>query len=280
MNNGSIIGKRNAPTNSIANGIWSISEQYSAIKSGSWPLGFRIVDSGLILKLDAKDTASYPGSGSTWFDTSGNNNHVTLYGSPTFSNNTLNFNGSNQYAITTNNLDFSPFNSVTIEIYYKSSPNTNVGMLFEHTTDWNSVLGGFGLYINSRGGPNVPDFHHSNRYVSSGFYETRNFGFANGTRLNQYVNTYSKISDSTGRIAYTNGALQPFSAIDSSGGSTVPTTTQSTAGSFVNAKLHLANRNAGLFLNCSIARVLVYNRKLTAAEVLQNYQAHLADYGT
>jgi hypothetical protein len=42
--------------------------------------GIPIVTDGLILHLDAGNTSSYPGSGTTWFDLSGNNNHGTLNG--------------------------------------------------------------------------------------------------------------------------------------------------------------------------------------------------------
>jgi hypothetical protein len=44
-----------------------------------------IVTNGLVLCLDAANKKSYPGSGSTWTDLSGTNNHGTLIGSPTFS---------------------------------------------------------------------------------------------------------------------------------------------------------------------------------------------------
>ena len=44
----------------------------------------RIVTNGLVLCLDAGNTRSYPGSGTTWTDLSGNGNNGTLSG-PTFS---------------------------------------------------------------------------------------------------------------------------------------------------------------------------------------------------
>lgn len=50
--------------------------------------GPEINDSGLILHLDASNPKSYPGSGTTWFDLSGNGNHSTLSGfvsNPVFS---------------------------------------------------------------------------------------------------------------------------------------------------------------------------------------------------
>jgi hypothetical protein len=59
-----------------------------------------IVRNGLVLYLDAGITNSYPGSGTTWFDLSGNSNNGTLTNGPSFS--TLNggyisFDGSNDY---------------------------------------------------------------------------------------------------------------------------------------------------------------------------------------
>jgi hypothetical protein len=45
----------------------------------------KIVTSGLVLALDAADKNSYPGSGTTWTDLSGNGNNGTLVNGPTFS---------------------------------------------------------------------------------------------------------------------------------------------------------------------------------------------------
>lgn len=277
MANGKILGPSTIVSASSAKGIWKTSDVYIYRKQSLWPS--TIVRSGLIAWLDSNNSASYPGSGNVWYDLSGNSNNFTLYGSPSISNGVMTFNGSSQYAISTNNIDFTSLNSVTIEVYYKSSPNTNVGMVYEHTTDWNSVSGGFGLYQNSRGGANVPDYHHTNQNLGNGSFSVRNYGFVNGAQLNQHVNVHSRVSDPSGRLVYVNGQLQPFSSADSSGGNTVPTGTDSSAGSFSNAKLHLMNRNGGLLVNGSVARVLVYNRKLTSSEILQNYNSHLATYG-
>ena len=59
-----------------------------------------IIEDGLVLHLDAADRNSYPLSGDTWYDLSGNDNHVTLYNSPTYSSlngGTLSFDGTNDY---------------------------------------------------------------------------------------------------------------------------------------------------------------------------------------
>ena len=44
----------------------------------------KIVTDGLKVCFDAANSKSYPGSGTTWYDLSGNDNHGTLLNSPTF----------------------------------------------------------------------------------------------------------------------------------------------------------------------------------------------------
>ena len=43
-----------------------------------------IITDGLVIALDAANTKSYPGSGTTWSDLSGNSNNGTLTNGPTF----------------------------------------------------------------------------------------------------------------------------------------------------------------------------------------------------
>ena len=49
--------------------------------------GPRIITNGLVLNLDAKDINSYPGSGTTWYDTSGGGRNFTLVNGPTWNSN-------------------------------------------------------------------------------------------------------------------------------------------------------------------------------------------------
>ena len=56
-----------------------------------------IVRDGLVLCLDAGNTKSYPGSGTTWTDLSGNGNNGTLTNGPTYSNGSVVFDGVNDY---------------------------------------------------------------------------------------------------------------------------------------------------------------------------------------
>jgi hypothetical protein len=62
--------------------------------------GPNIVKNGLVLWLDAANTKSYPGSGTTWTDMSGNNNSGSLVNGPSYNNQFLgsvSFDGADDY---------------------------------------------------------------------------------------------------------------------------------------------------------------------------------------
>lgn len=81
MSNGGIIGQKNNIFDYNAGGVYSLSSQYAANKKGLWqdPIKNQIIENGLVLWLDAAHSSSYPGSGTTWFDLSGNG--FNAYGS-------------------------------------------------------------------------------------------------------------------------------------------------------------------------------------------------------
>lgn len=99
----------------------------------------------IIAYYDAGNRQSYPGSGSSWFDLSGNGLHVTLFNSPTFSTDgggSLVFNGSNQYGKCPANSLFAigtgPF---TIHIWYKHTQRNGYGCFFDFGSGSNSGQG-------------------------------------------------------------------------------------------------------------------------------------------
>ena len=68
-----------------------------------------IVTDGLVLCVDAANTKSYPGSGTTWTDISGKNHNGTLINGPTFSSDNMGgivFDGSNDAVTLSANSDF------------------------------------------------------------------------------------------------------------------------------------------------------------------------------
>ena len=89
--------------------------------------GPRIVTNGLIVSLDAADRNSYPGSGTSWSDLSGNNNNGTLVNSPTFSSangGSIVFNGTNQYVTDTINIANTAF-TIICWVYSNVTPTSD-----------------------------------------------------------------------------------------------------------------------------------------------------------
>lgn len=87
--------------------------------------GPNIITDGLILALDAGNPKSYPGTGNTWSDRSGNGNNVTLYNSPTFENNSIILDGINDVLSLPLEIDTS--SNFTIECVCSSTTMNNDG---------------------------------------------------------------------------------------------------------------------------------------------------------
>ena len=81
--------------------------------------GPRIVRNGLVMIVDAANISSYSGSGNTWYDLSGNQNHasMTTYGNslPIYQNNGFYFRGLyvNNYWMNTEVQNRSVINAIT-----------------------------------------------------------------------------------------------------------------------------------------------------------------------
>lgn len=228
-----------------------------------------IVENGLVLCLDAGNTKSYPGSGTVWTDLSRNGNNGTLTNGPTFNSangGSIVFDGVDDHAIRSINL--SPYDQITVEVWFKPN-NTNERSIFEHSANWNFNTGGFGLFINSDGGSNVTTMCHTSHQSGAA---GRNYAFTCGTtNYSCHVNIFSKITDSTGRLTYVNGNLLNFA---SGGGYSTSTATTFNANAFQNHVMYLASRGgSSFFLNGNIPVFRIYGRKLSALEILQNYNA-------
>jgi len=89
--------------------------------------GPRVVTDGLVLALDAADTNSYPGSGTTWTDLSGNGNNGTLTNGPTYSSDDggyFSFDGSNDYVNCGNSTTLDMSTEVTLIHWLKWNVST------------------------------------------------------------------------------------------------------------------------------------------------------------
>ncbi|WP_194975835.1 LamG domain-containing protein [Aquiflexum lacus] len=224
------------------------------------------ITSGLIMHLDASNTSSYPGTGTTWSDLSGNANHGTLINGVTYTsanNGALIFDGVNDYFVTNNNLDLSSTDKITIQIILKPA-TTSEKMIMEHSIDWNSN-NSYGVFVNN----NKMQFTDHNQG-----YNVRN----SVATIND--NNWHLLSATTDRSL--NATNQTVIYIDGNAPNSeiVPTLASDNNGNFASHKLYISSRaGTGYYFSGTIAQVLIYNRVLTAEEILKNYNALKSTYG-
>lgn len=224
-----------------------------------------VVTRGLRVFLDAGDSRSYPGSGTTWSDLSGNGVNFTLRNSPNYSTangGILTFSSASfQYADTSTSLgDLSQF---TIEAWTKWNGNPAVGTnavitnLYDGVSKVNFVLGAA---------------EPSSSTVRAGFFNGtwRNTTSGQAPTLGvwyHYVGTYD---GATVRLYINNAASHSLTY----------TGTPGSGGGIRIARRwdDLANVTTN-FTDGSIPVIRIYNRSLSAAEVAQNFNAQRSRYG-
>jgi len=99
-----------------------ISQNYNATKN-RFINALPPVRNGLVLELDAGQRASYPGTGNTWYDLSGNSLNGTLTNGPTFSGigatSSIVFDRSNDYINVGDSTSLNTFTGMTLEVIVK-----------------------------------------------------------------------------------------------------------------------------------------------------------------
>jgi hypothetical protein len=217
--------------------------------------------SGLVLALDAGNTKSYSGSGTTWTDLSGNGNAGALTNGPTYSSangGSIVFDGVDDF-IQLAGTNFS-LNTMTISAWNYSSNFNQNGFMFEKTTN-GSVNTQYSLFYNSSN-----DIYYRT-YGLSTLDLTINITTA-GVVNNQWNNVVATFDGTTKRI-YVNGILRATSA------TLTGTVTQNTTG----AAFIGIYGGGGYPFNGRISNTSIYNKALSATEVSQNFNALRGRYG-
>ena len=216
----------------------------------------KIVTNGLVLALDAGNRKSYPGSGTTWTDLSGNGNTGTLTNEPTFSGangGSLSFDGVDDYSTVSNNITPGTGNFAVSVWVYKTETAAN-----RYVWDFGSNGGTL-----SSGTSVSQGFRYYN--PSAGFGSLYTAGPIHN--INTWYNiVISRISGTT--YFYSNGSLIT-SAADSGNIGSWGTT------------FNIGRYGGGGYEHQGIlSSLLVYKDKgLTAAEIQQNFNATRGRYG-
>ena len=220
--------------------------------------GLKIINSGLILNLDAGNISSYPGSGTTWFDISGNGNNGTLTNSPTYSSangGILVFNGSNQMITGVHNPAIETTGNMTSETWFNISSDSG---------DWVRVIGKGDATNRTHGlWYNIPSSYFLfQRYGASAM----NVLHSATVSTNVWYHL-AGVTDGTNNYLYLNGSLVGTTT----GPSTYLTSTQPYTLGY-HGSIHA-------YRNGKIGQGRLYNRSLNAAEILQNFNATRSRYG-
>ena len=223
----------------------------------------RIVTDGLVLALDAGNTKSYPGSGSTWTDLSGNGNNGTLVNSVGYNSSnggSLTFDPTlNQYVSFTSASQTSlQSQQISLCCWIKTVPYTNYYGFFGWTSYGSQ--GGISLDINSDGGTVVPLVQAGNSA-----WTTVNSNINLGTSIGYVVATY----DGSSLKIYINGVLA--NSVNAA------ITIGYSGRQLVLGRYGFGNSND---YSGNIYSASIYNRALTASEVQQNYNALKGRYTT
>jgi hypothetical protein len=210
----------------------------------------KIITTGLVLYLDAANPKSYSGTGTAWDDLSGRGNHATIQDAPTFSNSNnglFTFNGTSNYITIPSSTSLTTtLPSVIIACTSGSGTPIAKG---RYAVYWNYGITNVGATTfrarNDNGDTQSPTFASTsglNIFAATW----------NGTSVNFYKNGIFGGASSTSYSPNANNSL--FITIGCA----------ETAGSPI---------IRSEFYNGSIAYIMIYNRTLSASEVLQNYNA-------
>jgi hypothetical protein len=221
---------------------------------------------GLVLCLDAANSKSYPGSGTTWTDLSGNGNNGTLVNGVGYSGDnlgSLSFDGVDDRGTFTSPITSS--SPQTYEVWVKAIPS-------------NTADGGFGYVLHNNSAAVIIGSAYMGIGYAGGTLQTREiFAFFNGawnnmgtgviadtTTVRQIVLTWN----GTTQIAYVDGVQRVSQAL-----STTPQNFSTTT-SFGDFRDSTFRPIVG-----DIYSIKVYNRALTAQEIQQNFNALKGRFG-
>lgn len=222
--------------------------------------GPEVANIGLVLNLDAGNSRSYPGSGTSWGDASGIAASTTLVNAPTFSSNYLTFNGTNQCATAPINLNYT---QGTISLWiYPTAANNNNFCVYTNNAPTSSYTHQLGIstgnkllaYIYDQGAP-LARLSTGTTTLNLNTWYNLSLVWLNGGYFRSYINAVQETTSAL-TTAWASGS-NFWLGSNTGGGSGAP-----------------ANYFAG-----RMSIVQVYNRALSVAELQQNFEALRGRYG-
>ena len=232
-----------------------------------------INESGLVLCLDAANSKSYPSSGTTWTDLSGNGNNGTLVNGVGYvgtNGGSLSFDGVNDYVeITNNNLyKFSNTQAFSLNLWIRCTATSGVPVMLAF-----ALTEGRGYYFSIDVNllrTNAFFFDYWNGANDSSFRGIQ--GNNNSITMNTWVMlTATSLSNSVNDMkVYQNGVLTSYT----NRGTATPSTIN-----YDTLPMRIGARGNGSYFKGNISQVSIYNRALSASEISQNFLAMRGRFG-
>jgi hypothetical protein len=237
-----------------------------------------IVRDGLVLHLDAANVKSYPGSGTTWNDMSGNGNNGTLVNGVGYSsdnNGSLTFDGSNDYvslstSFLPNQLFADSSGSWTVSAWFRfpvspvGTKTTNASWAIIGRAGGIATAGSFILYVGSQTDPTYGQYAPFKTAVT-----IRGAVTVMSDSVN--TNTWNNI------VLAWNGSVGNYYFNTNQGSLNIGTAAlQSYGDFFIGSNIEVPTNH---YFSGDISQVKIYNRSLTASEIKQNFEATRGRYG-
>ena len=219
-----------------------------------------IVLTNLVTHLDASNLSSYSGTGSTWYDISGNSNNATLYNGVSYSTSGsgghLSLDGSNGYIQLASNSSAAPYanSTFTIDLWvYRYAETDGYEILWSQDyTSHESPY--YSTHIRIDNPSTIGIMGGGNSGQPSGVVSTGVWQHWMFTRDNTDVNIYRN-------------------------GVSISTATTGTSTTYYSNPLWLGKSNFNVSSTINFGSVRYYNRKLSAAEVAKNFDSSKSRFG-
>ena len=222
------------------------------------------VTSGLVLHLDAANIRSYPGTGNSWFDLSGNGNTATKNGNAanpvwnsvgyfTFSATSL---GTNNAFTVADSATMRDINNMTVELWFTLETKT----LISGDSDWMAIVSkDNGTRGDQRPAISINQGASGNRYLHierpSAFNSSTDL-FTNYTGTQWYCVTATISTTNNVSRGYLNGVQVSSTSGGMTGNSNI---------------FYIGTDSQSELFKGRLAIVKVYNRELSVGEITQNF---------
>ena len=214
-----------------------------------------IVQSGLVLNLDASRSSSYTGTGTTWTDISGNSNNGTLVNGPIFgtaNGGVINFDGVNDYVDLGTKSSLAPGTTdFTISFWVNPSSWSTTYSPFFTTTNTN------GLWIGKSG----------SNFILRSYNVADDVQYSVLPTLNTWTMITINKSGGVARIYYND----------------VMVASANNSKNYVTGNSYIGSDGPQLswasYINCKLSTFLYYNRGLSELEITQNFNSTKGRFG-